>query len=383
VEHPITINRSRQKTPLGGNWQEMDSVARGRVQILPAGSDALTQTMAVMAELERLSRHDPAWDWAKVAVIAREWKYLQPLRSYCELQTIPVQMAYEESIPLWRLRETQALVNWLRSGETRLVDGEQISDWLKSQPVGPWWSLLAEAVEEYGLETNGVELPNGHFIDWLAEWGREVRRRQTGLMLLTAHRAKGLEFDHVVVLDGGWDKVGNGEDQDAPRRLFYVAMTRARKTLVLAHMSEGNSLINRLPDEACLLHRSFTDLPPPPPEFRRQYHLANLTEVDMGFAGRYAPGKPVHEAIAQLQPGDPLKWTNKDGLWELLDEADRLVGRLSRGFVPPKDMALLSVRVAAILVSQRDDADPEYQDRFRCEQWEFVVPELVFAPISQ
>ena len=63
--------------------------------------------------------------------------------------------------------------------------------------------------------------------------GRDARRRQHGLLLLTAHRAKGLEFDHVVVLAGGWDRAGVGENVDAPRRLRYVAMTRARRTLAL------------------------------------------------------------------------------------------------------------------------------------------------------
>ena len=48
------------------------------------------------------------------------------------------------------------------------------------------------------------------FVEWLAEWGREARRRQRGLLLLTAHRAKGLEFDHVVVLDGGWGRIAEG-----------------------------------------------------------------------------------------------------------------------------------------------------------------------------
>ena len=91
-----------------------------------------------------------------------------------------------------------------------------IGRWLDGQPGGPWWALLREAVEEYGLETGDAELPIGHFIEWLVEWGREVRRRQTGLMLLTAHRAKGLEFDHVAVLDGGWERVGRNEDSDAP-----------------------------------------------------------------------------------------------------------------------------------------------------------------------
>ena len=63
--------------------------------------------------------------------------------------------------------------------------------------------------------------------------GGDVRRRQHGLLLPTAHGAKGLEFDHVVVLDGGWGRAGRDEDADAPRRLYYVAMIRARQTLSL------------------------------------------------------------------------------------------------------------------------------------------------------
>ena len=380
AEHPITINRSRLKAPAGGDWQEKDPVSRGRVQILPAGNDALTQAMAAMTELERLSRLDPGWDWAKVAVIAREWKYLEPLRSYCELHRIPVQMADEKAIPFWYLRETQAVVNWLRSAQTKLVDCEAIRRWLIEQPTGPWWSLLDEAVEEYGLETHGAELPKAHFIDWLAEWGREVRRRQTGLMLLTAHRAKGLEFDHVVVLDGGWDKVGQSEDQEAPRRLYYVGMTRARKTLTLSRMAAGNRLLNHLPKDECFLNRPATDLASPPLELSRHYHQGNLSEVDMGFAGRFSPEKPVHQAIEQLNPGDPVKLVARDGRWDLMDSTGCVVGRLSRGFSIAQDMELLSARVAAIVVNKREDADPEFQDRVRCEKWEVVVPELVFTP---
>ena len=56
------------------------------------------------------------------------------------------------------------------------------------------------------------------------EWGREIRRRQRGLLLLTAHRAKGLEFDHVVVLDGGWDKV----DENKGRRHGRAAQALLR-----------------------------------------------------------------------------------------------------------------------------------------------------------
>ena len=235
--HPISIDRARSKEQAGGAWQALDPVSKGRVQILPAGDNAMTQAMAVMAELERLAKLDPAWDWAKAAIIAREWKYLEPLRGYCEMHQIPVQMADEETAQFWRLRETQALVTWLRNNEIKLVDSGAIRNWLNGQAEGPWWSLLREAVEEYAVETGEAELPRDHFLNWLAEWGREVRRRQTGLMLLTAHRAKGLEFDHVAVLDGGWDSSARAKTRTHRDGSYYVAMTRARKTLTLARMA--------------------------------------------------------------------------------------------------------------------------------------------------
>jgi ATP-dependent DNA helicase RecQ len=142
VGHPISIDRARSKEQAGGAWQTLDPVSKGRVQMLLAGDNPMTQAMAVMAELERLAGLDPAWDWARAAIIAREWKYLEPLRGYCEMHQIPVQMADEETAQFWRLRETQALVMWLRNNEIKLVDSEAIRNWLDGQAEGPWWALL-------------------------------------------------------------------------------------------------------------------------------------------------------------------------------------------------------------------------------------------------
>ncbi len=297
ADHPISIDRARFKQPLGGAWQELDPISQGRVQILPAGANAQTQAMAVMTELVRFSKLDPDWDWARAAILSRERKFLGPLRSYCEMHQIPVQMADEETAPFWRLRETQALVTWLRSDETKLIDSGAVRNWLDRQASGPWWTLLDEAAGEYAIETGNAELPKDHFIDWLAEWGREVRRRQTGLMLLTAHRAKGLEFDHVAVLDGGWNQVGKDEDQNAPRRLYYVAMTRARKTLTLARMDiDKNSMLDALSGDASSLSRAPVDLPAPPLGLGRRYMRSTLRDIDLGFAGRHAPNNSLHQA---------------------------------------------------------------------------------------
>lgn len=81
-DRPITINAERAKQAPGGEWKEIDPVGQGRVQVLPVGSSDQTQALAVMAELERMAGLTLDWDWARCAVIAREWRTLDPVRSF-------------------------------------------------------------------------------------------------------------------------------------------------------------------------------------------------------------------------------------------------------------------------------------------------------------
>ena len=381
--HPIGIDRARAKEPPGGMWTERDPVARGRVQILPAGDTPISQAQAVVAELRRLSDLTPDWTWSACAVVARDWSYLDPVRSLCQLEGIPVQMANEEFSGVWYLRETRALVNWLRGRDSRLVKSAELNDWVVKQPLGPWTELLQEATAEYALETSGAETSVDHFIEWLAEWGREVRRRQRGLLLLTAHRAKGLEFDHVVVLDGGWDRVGRGEDVDAPRRLYYVAMTRARQTLALARFPGPHPLQDALPDTPSVLRRRApVKLPPAAPELARRYRRLSLRDIFLSFAGYRHPDHPVHRAIAALSPGDLLQVRVESNRWELLDRNGTVVGQLASGFEAPPGMRCAFAAVLAIVTWDREHSEPQYQDRLHCDTWEVVAPELVFEPDS-
>ena len=380
--HPIGVNRARTREPSGGDWAMVDPVARGQVQMLPAGDNPAAQAQAVVAELQRLASLDPEWDWSTCAVIAREWSYLDPVRSLCNLEGIPVQMANEEFTGVWRLRETRALLDWLPGRDSVLITSAELDTWLREQPAGPWNELLLEAVAEYNLETGGSETPVEHFVEWLAEWSRDVRRRQRGLLLLTAHRSKGLEFDHVVVLDGSWDRVSPGEDADATRRLYYVAMTRARQTLTLARFP-GRHPILESPDKVpSTLHRDgSTELPPAPPELSRRYRRLSLRDVFLSFAGYRPASDPVHRAIANLSPGDPLKVRRGNNRWELLDGKETVVGQLAGGFGVPSGISCTSATVLAIANWDRESSEPEYRDRLRCDSWEVVVPELVLEPL--
>ncbi len=376
ADHPIRINKIRAKNPPGGDSQSRDGVTRGRVQILPAGDTDITQAIAVMGELERLASLDPAWDWAHCAVIAREWKWLNAIRCYCEGRGIPAQFARDAGLNFWHLRETQALLAWLK--EKPLIAAAQLNEFIALQTDIPAWGMLREASAEYEQETAGNELPTEYFRDWLAEWGREARRKQTGLLLVTAHRAKGLEFDHVAVLDGSWQPSGQ-EDQDAMRRLYYVAMTRARQNLILARLAAGNALLDALPDMLCLLRRPPATLAALAINLDRQYLQPALKEMDIGFAGRYESTHPVHGRIAGLVYGSPLTLEFIDKSCYLLDAEGQRVGKLASAFVLPKGMRCVEARVHAVVVWRKDaEADTKYRPA-KCEQWEVVVPELVLA----
>ena len=379
--HPIHVDRARAKDPPGGKWTAIDPVSRGKVQILPAGGDSLHQARAVMAEFLRLSELDRNWDWSRCAVIAREWEYLVPVRAFCVAHDIPVQMANEDIPNFWRLRETRTFVEWLRESESRLVDAAALRGWVAARPSDPWNDLLRQAVEEHVLEAGGGETPVDHFLEWLAEWGRDIRRRQRGLLLLTAHRAKGLEFDHVAVLDGGWDRLGQDEDPAAPRRLYYVAMTRARQTLTLARFDGSRGFHHEWPGRAATIRREAAELPPCSAAVEHRYVRTTLQDVDLGFAGRRRPTDPIHQAIAALSIGDSLDIRiGQDGRWELRDAGGGLVGRLARSFKPPPGMRYRSAEVFAVVSWSREATDPEYRDAIQCDAWETVVSELVFEP---
>ena len=413
-QHPIRVDKVRRKVPPGGDWQTLDPVTQGRVQVLASPENPIGQAQAAMAELTRLATLATDWDWSACAIIAREWKYLAPVRAWCELHDIPVQMGNEQIPAFWRLRETQALCEWLRRRESGVVDPALLQRWLAKQPHSPWIELLSEAADELSLETGGTEMPTAHCIEWLAEWGREARRRQRGLLLVTAHRAKGLEFDHVVVLDGGWLGTNQSEDADAPRRLYYVAMTRARKTLALMrfrgapeimrppqgrsanvaderasysteahaspHRGESHPIQAALQDEAAVLRRQSAPLPPVVPELELRHQQLAMKEVDLGFAGRRAASHPLHKAIAALAPGDPLMPRNRGDRWELIDQSGRAVGRLAKGFRPPEGTHCRSATVLAITTWSREFSQPQYQSSIKCDRWEVVLPELRFSP---
>lgn len=94
----------------------------------------------------------------------------------------------------------------------------------------------------------------------LTKSGKSLEK--AGIRLMTAHKSKGLEFDYVYIVgafDGHWGNktrrsyfstLGSSDTgMDDERRLFYVALTRARKQVSITYAKEGNEGKELLPTQ--------------------------------------------------------------------------------------------------------------------------------------
>ncbi|MDO4636218.1 MAG: RecQ family ATP-dependent DNA helicase [Lautropia sp.] len=406
---PIRIDDRRRDAPAGGDMTHRDPLAGGRVQVLQLRTHAdpasdtwmLQQADMVMQEFQRLkhlSGND--WNWASCAVIAREWRYLRAVRVWCELHGVPVQVARDERLALWSLRETRQLVAELRQRGSSPLSAAQLQDLVRALPKTCWQQWLEAAVDEYAQEMGRLRLSASGIVDWLAEWAHEARQAQHGLLLISAHRTKGLEFDHVGILDGSWAPVAVQPadpptspmtDPDESRRLFYVAMTRARKTLLIAQTDEHHPFIPALANASCTLMRTI-DAPTPDPALGRLYETPSLEHINLGYAGRFEADAAVHAYIGALQPGDPLFLVQTGERWQLRDAQGHTVGQMARSWRPKPTHRFLAGSVRAIQVRFHAGEDNMFQTTAKkaevhwhppkVKQWEVVIPEMVWEPYA-
>ena len=105
---------------------------------------------------------------------------------------------------------------------------------------------LKSMLESYGKEAKEAGITSwdswerfAHAKEEALKAAQEKKDGEPAVTLSTMHRSKGLEWKHVAIADcvdgsAPCRKPGEAVDMEEERRLFYVAMTRARDTLLLA-----------------------------------------------------------------------------------------------------------------------------------------------------
>ncbi|WP_425316070.1 RecQ family ATP-dependent DNA helicase [Stutzerimonas chloritidismutans] len=373
-DHPIQIDTARRERPKGGDWESLDPERAGWVLRLRVDAEddtrANVQAQAAMAELQRLLTLDPE-DWQGCAVLARTHQYLLPVQAWCEAHGVQYCLAADKdsALPLTAQRGFVRTVEGLRAITEPVTAAEAWVPLSETALVPDWYGFFMTAFEQLTAEFGQCPLAAHTLIDWLYDYARELRQQpKQGLYLGTVHSAKGLEFRHVVVLDGGWSSQPDTLSDE--RRLYYVGMTRAEQTLTLCEFPGGNPFVRNLTQE--VIGKRFVG--EPIPELEKRYLQLSLKDIDLDFAGRQPSSSTVHRALASLEPGDLLTIQPQDDRFLILDAHDRIVGRTAKSF--ELDLDVEHCEVAAILVRHTDRCDEQYRAWHKCEQWELVVPLL-------
>lgn len=171
---------------------------------------------------ESLRRYYRDKDWMVDRIDQLEWdmKMICDKTPYAAIQYIRKRMGYDEF-----LKEYAAYRKI--SSEDLFAVLEEI--WQNSKGYGTikeWF----EHIESYGK--------------MLKEQNKKTGEKE-GVNLMTMHAAKGLEFDTVFVIEANegscpYKKATADEEIEEERRLFYVAMTRAKRKLVISYVKEKN-----------------------------------------------------------------------------------------------------------------------------------------------
>jgi len=397
TEYPIRINKGRERLAPGGDWTFLDPFSKGRVQILKV-SNRNAQAQALVSQLEKLKKCNPSLLWSDCAVLSRTHEELAPIRAALEYVGVPVAYSRQDlKLPIGRVREVQQFFATLEPLRTDLKRATELESLLAElagpEPVSrhPWWGMLATCLQAWHEETGNSELPVQQAIDYLWEALVEQKRDRfmgDGVFLSTVHFAKGTEFDHVFVVDGGW-KPRLGEEEEE-RRVYYVAMTRAKQTLSLfLREDEKNPFCKILQDK--LTGEQLVSFPPgeksiPSSVLQRRYDLIGLKDVFIDFAGRMRASSPVHQHLEKLQVGDIMQFKVSSEKLDLCNAAGHPVVTLSkqgRDAWAQRHGLVQSVKVIAMIERRADDSkDPEYKKLLNVERWEVPVLEVVWSEDS-
>jgi len=380
-EHPIQIDPQRRHLSPGGLLESQDPQSRGRVQLVETPSRA-AEAVFVLNEMRRLVGVDKASDWGALAVFARTRRDLWPLRALLELRGVPCRWELGSRLSLHRVREVARFLEVLEQQGARPLQVEEVRALLVelqgNRPDNLWWRQLHEQVghwtEELGASPRTAQEYRRELWESLAEQGRQQHLGR-GVLLATLHSAKGLEFPHVFLL--GCGRGAHGEDRDAERRLLYVGMTRAVRSLCISYSAHDRASFLRELDDPAMLQRTAAPaaaLGDPP-----SYEYIGLGQLFVDWAGRHRPTHPVHRRLATLEVGAELGLVMAGEQLQLVVADGAPVARLSsraRQQWAPRLGRPMRLRVIALVQRQAHQVAGEYAGKLRADRWELPVVEV-------
>ena len=111
--------------------------------------------------------------------------------------------------------------------------------------------------------------------------------------------------------------------------------------------------------------------------------MIGLQDLFLSYAGGWPSSDPIHQRLAALRRGDALELRRHESYVRLQDRSNGIVAALSNdGAARWRDRLgkVEKVRVVAMVERRREDNEPAYRERLRCDRWEVPVVEVMLSP---
>ena len=184
------------------------------------GRDSLSGNTVSFEEIRKFYC-DREWMMDRVDQFEWDVKMLRKMAPYAAIQYIRKRIGYDDFLKDYALTHNvnkADLFDVLSEIEEAAKPYASIEDWF-------------DHVQDY---TEALRLKE-----------RQGSLKQQGVRLMTIHAAKGLEFDAVFIIEANegripYKKVKTEKETEEERRLFYVAMTRAKELLKICYVKTKN-----------------------------------------------------------------------------------------------------------------------------------------------
>lgn len=153
---------------------------------------------------------------------------------------------FEWDVKMLRKMAPYAAIQYIRK---RIGYDDFLNDYALTHNVNKadLFEVLSE-IEEAAKPYASLEEWFGHVQEYTEALRLKERQRslkQDGVRLMTIHAAKGLEFDTVFLIEANegripYKKAKTEQETEEERRLFYVAMTRAKEVLKICYVKTKN-----------------------------------------------------------------------------------------------------------------------------------------------
>ena len=164
---------------------------------------------------------DKEWMLDRIDQLDVDLRIMKTMTPYAAIQYIRKKMGYDDFLRDYsytRKIKVEDLYEIANDIQTRAKEYKTIESWFAH-------------IEKYTEE--------------LKNRSKQTESNQNAVTFLTMHSAKGLEFHTVFIIEANEDvcpykKAEIVEDMEEERRMFYVAMTRAKKKLYISYVRERN-----------------------------------------------------------------------------------------------------------------------------------------------